>query len=64
MPIAPLWVLRYTELMTMKLVVVTVFTTFLLLALAYPRNARTQEAVAATAGYCAVLMVFLQFGTH
>ncbi|KAL2842798.1 hypothetical protein BJX68DRAFT_270430 [Aspergillus pseudodeflectus] len=60
MLIAPLWVLMYLETTTMKLLVNTVFTAFFLVMLSYVSNARTQEAVAATAGYCAVLMVVMQ----
>jgi fatty acid desaturase len=50
MLIAPLWVLMYLETTIMKLVVNTVFTAFFLVMLSYVSNARTQEAVAATAG--------------
>ncbi|KAI0021779.1 hypothetical protein F4780DRAFT_736560 [Xylariomycetidae sp. FL0641] len=62
MLITPIWVLSVLQDPRKKLVVITVFVTVFLVVLSLAMVAKPFEALAATAAYAAVLMVFLQLG--
>ncbi|KAK6854675.1 hypothetical protein PG995_009768 [Apiospora arundinis] len=62
MLISPLWILQALQSMQLKLGVITVFIVVFLGFLTYCTTGRAFERLAATAGYCAVLVVFLQLG--
>ncbi|KAK8014842.1 hypothetical protein PG990_008138 [Apiospora arundinis] len=65
MLITPLWALQALQSLQLKLGVITVFIVVFLGFLTYCTTGRAFERLAATAGYCAVLVVFLQLGdTH
>ncbi|KAK8044179.1 hypothetical protein PG993_004203 [Apiospora rasikravindrae] len=63
MLIAPLWILAVTHDMFRRLGVITAFIAVLLGVLTSATLAKPFEILAATAGYSAVLVVFLQIGT-
>ncbi|KAL7943826.1 hypothetical protein V8C42DRAFT_328546 [Trichoderma barbatum] len=63
MLVTPLWILQSTKSLQIKLIVITVFIIVFLLVLSFGMVARPFEALGATAGYAAVLMVFIQLGT-
>ncbi|GAB1310727.1 hypothetical protein MFIFM68171_00937 [Madurella fahalii] len=62
MLIMPLWVLAGLEQLTAKLAVITGFVVMCLVTLNWGTLARPSETLAVTAGYSAVLVVFLQIG--
>ncbi|OTA98109.1 hypothetical protein M426DRAFT_17752 [Hypoxylon sp. CI-4A] len=62
MLIAPLWILQAVENNRTKLAVITFFVVICLLFLSFATLGRPFERLAATAGYSAVLVVFLQLG--
>ncbi|KAK7932555.1 hypothetical protein PG985_003267 [Apiospora marii] len=63
MLVAPLWVLQSLQALHLKLVVITGFVVLCLLFLTFATLGRPFERLATTAGYSAVLVVFLQFGS-
>ncbi|KAK6082936.1 hypothetical protein SCUP515_02170 [Seiridium cupressi] len=63
MLVGPLWALFFVENMLKRLGVITSFVAILLLFLTSATLARPFEILAVTAGYSAVLVVFLQIGT-
>ncbi|KAH8913089.1 hypothetical protein BR93DRAFT_131101 [Coniochaeta sp. PMI_546] len=63
MLITPLWVLAPLSMIYVKLGVITAFAVFFLAVMNWGTIARPFEVLASTAGYCAVLVVFLQVGT-
>ncbi|KAI1329058.1 hypothetical protein F5Y16DRAFT_367292 [Xylariaceae sp. FL0255] len=63
MLIAPLWILDSLSSLRLKLVVITVFVILCLGFLSLTALGRPFEKLAATAGYSAVLVVFLQIGS-
>ncbi|KAK6854128.1 hypothetical protein PG995_009221 [Apiospora arundinis] len=62
MLIVPLWVLAKTENMDKRLGIITAFIAILLGVITWGTSAKPFEILAATAGYSAVLVVFLQSG--
>ncbi|KAI0548392.1 hypothetical protein F4679DRAFT_322579 [Xylaria curta] len=62
MLITPLWILQSLEKLQTKLAVITVFVIAFVAFLAVTTPGRAFERLAATAGYSAVLVVFLQLG--
>lgn len=62
MLIAPLWILQALEDKYAKLAVITAFIVICLFFLTLATMGRPFETIAATAGYSAVLVVFLQLG--
>ncbi|KAK8131107.1 hypothetical protein PG984_007545 [Apiospora sp. TS-2023a] len=62
MLITPLWILQAIKSAQLKLGVITIFIVVFLGFLTYATTGRAFERLAATAGYCAVLVVFLQIG--
>ncbi|UKZ81906.1 hypothetical protein TrVFT333_009683 [Trichoderma virens FT-333] len=62
MLVTPIWILQSTESLQVKLIVITVFIIVFLLVLSFGMVAKPFEALGATAGYAAVLMVFMQLG--
>ncbi|KAK8085716.1 hypothetical protein PG997_006987, partial [Apiospora hydei] len=62
MLITPLWILQAIQSMQLKLGVITAFIVVFLGFLTYATTGRAFERLAATAGYCAVLVAFLQIG--
>ncbi|KAI1109535.1 hypothetical protein F5Y14DRAFT_431991 [Nemania sp. NC0429] len=64
MLIAPLWILETLNSLQHKLIVITIFVILCLGFLSLATLARPFEKLAATAGYSAVLVVFLQLGSE
>ncbi|KAI0855869.1 hypothetical protein F4860DRAFT_529870 [Xylaria cubensis] len=62
MLITPLWILQSLGKLQMKLAVITVFVVAFIAFLTVTTPGRAFERLAATAGYSAVLVVFLQLG--
>ncbi|EXL78953.1 hypothetical protein FOPG_06936 [Fusarium oxysporum f. sp. conglutinans race 2 54008] len=62
MLIAPMWILQNLSSANGKLGVITAFAIVWLGLVSYAANGRPFEKLAVTAGYLAVLVVFLQFG--
>ncbi|KAL3458233.1 hypothetical protein BJX64DRAFT_292389 [Aspergillus heterothallicus] len=62
MLIAPLWILAYVPGTQHRLIVITSFISVFLFLVSLGTTAKPYDALAATAGYSAVLMVFLQTG--
>ncbi|KAK8045469.1 hypothetical protein PG993_005493, partial [Apiospora rasikravindrae] len=62
MLITPLWILQAIQSMQLKLGVITAFIVVFLGFLTYATTGRAFERLAATAGSCAVLVVFPQIG--
>ncbi|OTA97450.1 hypothetical protein M434DRAFT_391911 [Hypoxylon sp. CO27-5] len=62
MLIAPLWILQALEDIHSKLAVITSFVVTCLFCLSFGTVGRPFEKLAATAGYSAILVVFLQLG--
>ncbi|KAI0441387.1 hypothetical protein F4803DRAFT_419542 [Xylaria telfairii] len=62
MLIAPLWILANIGDMVLRLTVITAFVVAFLPLVTFTSTARPFETLAATAGYTAVLVVFLQIG--
>ncbi|KAK8106827.1 uncharacterized protein PG998_008840 [Apiospora kogelbergensis] len=62
MLITPLWILQTLQDLRLKLAVITVFAVVCLAFLTFATLGRPFERLAATAGYLAVLVVFLQVG--
>lgn len=62
MLIAPLWILAGVDELHQKLAAITIFLAVFLFVLSWGTSARPFEMLAATAGYSAVLVVFLQLG--
>ncbi|MCJ1350419.1 MAG: hypothetical protein MMC33_000400 [Icmadophila ericetorum] len=60
MLIAPLWILEFVSGRRVQLEVITGFVVVFLVLIASVTHAQPSESLAATAGYAAVLMVFLQ----
>lgn len=63
MLIAPLWILNAVDRAKTKLGVITAFICVFLVLVNSSSSARPFETLAATAGYAAVLVVFLQFAS-
>ncbi|OTA63160.1 hypothetical protein K449DRAFT_37642 [Hypoxylon sp. EC38] len=64
MLIVPLWILQAMEDIRWKLAIITIFVVTCLLFLTLATLGRPFERLAATAGYSAVLVVFLQLGSE
>ncbi|KAI3337187.1 hypothetical protein HD806DRAFT_542893 [Xylariaceae sp. AK1471] len=62
MLIAPLWILQSLDTPQSRLMVITIFAVVCLAFLSVATLGRPFERLAATAGYSAVLVVFLQLG--
>ncbi|KAL3483260.1 hypothetical protein BJX62DRAFT_231109 [Aspergillus germanicus] len=63
MIITPIWILAFTKAMVLQLTFITIFILLFLALVSFGTNAKPYEALAATAAYSAILMVFLQFGS-
>ncbi|KIL93151.1 hypothetical protein FAVG1_03128 [Fusarium avenaceum] len=61
--IIPLWILQALDTLKIKLAVITVFIFVFLLILSISMASKPFEALAATAAYAAILMVFIQLGS-
>ncbi|KAH6682598.1 hypothetical protein B0J14DRAFT_573949 [Halenospora varia] len=61
--IAPLWILQTLNVFRWKLLVITIFVILFMTILTFSTIGRPFEVLATTAGYSAVMVVFLQFGT-
>ncbi|CAJ0548693.1 Ff.00g023060.m01.CDS01 [Fusarium sp. VM40] len=61
--IIPLWILQALNTLKIKLAVITVFIFVFLLILSISMASKPFEALAATAAYAAILMVFIQLGS-
>jgi di/tricarboxylate transporter len=64
MLIGPLWILEHLVDLPKKLGVITGFIVLFFVLVGVATAAKVFEALAAAAAYSAVLMVFLQFGSH
>ncbi|KAH0551403.1 hypothetical protein GP486_007381 [Trichoglossum hirsutum] len=64
MLIGPLWWLNFVNDNTKRLYIITFFVFVFSITVGAVTGARTFETVAATAGYAAVLMVFMQIGNN
>ncbi|KAI8633267.1 hypothetical protein F5Y19DRAFT_294844 [Xylariaceae sp. FL1651] len=63
MLVTPLWILQSLDTLQQKLIVITIFIMICLAFLSLATLGRPFESLAATAGYSAVLVVFLQLGS-
>jgi hypothetical protein len=64
MLVGPLWILEYVDKSAARLGVITGFIILFFFLISVATTARIFEVLAAAAAYSAVLMVFLQFGSH
>ncbi|KAH8800245.1 hypothetical protein F5884DRAFT_891092 [Xylogone sp. PMI_703] len=61
--VLPLWILQAIDVFRTKLGVITIFTVLFMVILTYSTSGKPFEILAVTAGYAAILVVFLQFGS-